>query len=276
MVDLSKNSRIGQLVGVASLVLVLLATPRAASPVADVQFQVNTFTANTQRNPGIAMDPAGNFVVAWTSFGQDGDDAGVFAQCFDANATRRGAEFQVNTFTAGQQFDPVVGMDGSGNFVVAWTGDFQDGSGFGVFGRRFDGACAAQGPEFQVNSTTVGSQFHPAVAMNAAGTFVVAWTSESQDGDGLGVFAQRFDATGSRQGAEFQVNTSTLFDQFEPAVALDAAGNFVVAWTSTHLMVGAAVFAQRFGATGTPRGTEFQVNAEGDAQRPSVGSDAAG
>jgi hypothetical protein len=48
------------------------------------EFLVNTFTTGnqylTRSGPTLAADPAGNFVVAWSSYGQDGDAGGVFAQ----------------------------------------------------------------------------------------------------------------------------------------------------------------------------------------------------
>src|SRR5438132_901931 len=249
MAEPSKNSRIGQLVGVASLVLVLLATPRAASPVADVQFQVNTFTANTQRNPGIAMDPAGNFVVAWTSFGQDGDDAGVFAQCFDANATRRGPEFQVNTYTAGQQFDPVVAMDGSGNFVVAWTSTHLM-VGAAVFAQRFGATGTPRGTEFQVNAE--GDAQRPSVGSDAAGNFVVAWDT------GRDVRAQAFSASGTPSRSEFPVNFGR-----RPAVGMGPNGDFVITGFDNDEAI--LVFAQSYDSTGTPQGSALQVNDPGSA-----------
>ena len=58
----------------------------------------------------------------------------------------------------------------------------------------------AQGGEFQVNTYTTGNQSYPAVAMDADGDFVVAWTEPGQDGSGYGVFARRFTARGRRPG----------------------------------------------------------------------------
>jgi hypothetical protein len=46
------------------------------------EFQVNTYTTNYQYTPAVASDGAGNFVVAWESFLQDGDAGGVFGQRF--------------------------------------------------------------------------------------------------------------------------------------------------------------------------------------------------
>ncbi len=52
--------------------------------------------------------------------GQDGSATGVFARRFDAAGIAQGAEFQVNVYTTDNQFGPAVGMDGDGDFVVAW------------------------------------------------------------------------------------------------------------------------------------------------------------
>ena len=57
------------------------------------EFQVNTFTTESQDRPFVASDPAGNFVVVWDSDGQDGSGKGIVGQRFDAAGARRGAEF---------------------------------------------------------------------------------------------------------------------------------------------------------------------------------------
>lgn len=117
------------------------------------------------------------------------------------------------------------------------------------------------GPEFQVNTYTTGPQGFPEIAVSATGDFVVAWESAPQDGSDFGVFAQRFAADGSKLGDELQVNTYTTGTQWDPSVAIDGAGNFVVAW---HGEVGSTtsfeVFARRFDPTGAPLTEEFQVN----------------
>jgi hypothetical protein len=117
------------------------------------------------------------------------------------------------------------------------------------------------GPEFQVNSYTTGLQRNPAVASALLGNFVVVWDSSLQDGDGYGIFGQRFNASGVPQGSEFQVNSYTTGRQYVPAVASDAGGNFVVVWHSSGQDgSGDGIFGQRFNASGVPQGSEFQVN----------------
>src|SRR6188508_215988 len=77
-----------------------------------------------------------------------------------------GAEFQVNTYSTGNQQGPDVGTDAAGNFVVIWTGaGDQDTSGTGVFGQRFSADGSQLGGEFQVNTYTTDDQGFQKVAV---------------------------------------------------------------------------------------------------------------
>lgn len=171
-----------------------------------------------------------------------------------------GTEFQINAYTTDWQAIPAVAMDPEGSFVVVWASYDQDGGPWsGVFGQRYDAGATPLGEEFQVNTYTTGPQYRPAVATGASGDFVVVWQSFSQDGSAWGVFGQRYDAGGEPAGGEFQVNTYTTSHQYDPRVAADASGNFVVVWTGADGFAG-GIFGQRYDATGAPLGGEFQVN----------------
>ncbi len=245
------------------------------------EFQVNGFITDDQADPAVAMDADGNFVVVWESDFQDGSFNSVFARRYDAAGAPQSSWFQVNDFATGSQDNPAVAMDADGNFVVVWDSYGQDGSFDGVFARRYNAAGAPQGAEFQVNSFTSNQQKDAAVAMDADGAFVVAWEDGSQDGDDYGIFAQRYDAAGVPQGTEFQVNSYTSSHQENPAVTMDADGDFVVAWRSDYQdgdNSGYGVFAQRYDAAGMPKGPEFQVNSftTGSQQNPAMAMDADG
>jgi len=80
-------------------------------------------------------------------------------------------------------------------------------------------------PDFRVNSTIEGTQWKPAIAADANGDFVVAWAGGGgQDGDGYGIYAQRYNPAGQPQGTEFLINTTTQRSQMNPSVAIDGAG----------------------------------------------------
>ncbi len=255
--------------------------PQPCSPEGEVQ--ANTYALDFQTQPAVAAAPDGDFfVVVWTSSpvghpAQDGSGRGVFAQVYDANANPVGSEIQVNTTTTDDQQFPTVAA-GNDGFVIAWQSTGQDGSGTGIYAQRFNQAGAAVGNEFRVNTVTEGAQRRPSAAMEDGGAFVICWDS-APVGD-ADIRCQRYNAAGAAQGGEIAVNTTTSGSQVLPSVAMDLAGNFVVAWQSQAALVadGTDIRAQRFDANGATLGSEVLVNvttAE-DQGEPSVARDADG
>jgi hypothetical protein len=266
--------------GWTGLVLALLIAVSGSAPAAAADLQINTYTTGDQRRAAVATDGSGNFVVVWDSFSQDGSDAGIFGQRYDNAGALVGSEFQVNTYTTGRQVFPAVASDASGNFVVVWESDGQDGSARGVFCQRFNSTGTMVGGEFQVNTYTTGAQTDAAAAADSSGNFVVVWNSAGQDGSSYGVFGQRYDSSGTPVGSEFQVNAYTTDLQMFPAVTADPAGDFVVVWISRLQDDGVAhgIFGQRYDSTGAAVGSEFQVNTftTGSQTNPSVSADGNG
>jgi hypothetical protein len=225
------------------------------------EFQVNTFTDSAQRNPDVAMDAAGDFVVTWQSIYQDGENFySIYAQRYNSAGQASGTEFRVESYTLSKQTNPAVAMDADGDFVITWQSYDQDGSYAAIYARRYNSGGQSQGTEFQVNTYTTGAQYAPTVAMDADGDFVITWSSNYQDGDRSGVFARRYNSGGQAQGAEFQVNTFTTHNQYLSAVAMDSRGDFVVTWLRWVVDEGNDVNAQRYSSTGERVGSEFIVN----------------
>ncbi len=250
------------------------------------EFLVNAYTTGFQFPNGVAADADGNFVVAWSDL-QSGGEASfeTRARRFNSSGVPQGGDIVVNTYTTGFQASSAVAMSSTGSFVVVWASGpdsgpvGQDGSGFGVFGQRFDAAGAPQGGEFQVNQYTTGRQDRPHVAMDASGGFLVVWKSETDlamagaldgttgpAGGGGGpqfgdIVARRYDNTGTPVGNEFQVNTTGTGAQNDPDVALDTTGRAIITWSS-YLQDGSSfgVYAQRLDASGNKLGPEFNVS----------------
>ena len=109
-------------------------------------------------------------------------------------------EFQVNTFTAGNQSVPDAGSRADGGFVVVWMDSFRDGFLRGVFGQRFDSTGTKIGADFQVNTITAGLQSDPRIAMRPDGAFVVVWSSFASVANGRNIYGQRFDSSGDEDG----------------------------------------------------------------------------
>jgi len=237
------------------------------------EFQVNTYTNNSQSLPSVAGLSGGGFVVTWQSFGQDGSNAGVYGQLFESGGNKVGSEFQVNTNTNDYQGSPSAAGLSDGGFIVTWQSFGQDGSGDGVYGQLFDGSGNKVGSEFQVNTCTNNGQRTPFVAGLSGGGFVVTWESNLQDGSYFGIYGQLFDRFGNKVGNEFQVNTFTYNSELRSSVASLSNGGFVVVWESL-VFTGeyANIFAQLFAGSGGKVGSEFQVNTyTNDSQKyPSV------
>lgn len=107
--------------------------------------------------------------------------------------------------------------------------------------------------------------------MNASGNFVVAWVRVNEVNSG--VFARQFDATGTPLASEFKV--ADVSPIVGPSVAIDGAGNVVVAWTDYPT----AVMARRYDGTGTPLGAAFPVSTSsivGTITSPVIAGDATG
>ena len=225
------------------------------------EFQINEYTTGDQEVPAVASDAAGNFVVLWTSKSQDGSYNSVQGRRYDASGVALDGEFQVNTYTTGNQAQTGVASADNGEFVAVWASYRQDGSGWGIQGQRYDPDGIPLAGEFQANTYTTSHQHYPTVAMNADGDFMVVWQSNSQDGSDNSIQGQRFDSEGVPLGTEFQVNSYTTYHQRFPDIAAADNGNFVVVWQSQYQDGSEyGIHAQLYDSDGLLVGSEFQVN----------------
>ena len=270
--------------GLALLAVVLTPVALAAQvPPWTGENQVNTYTTGSQNVPAVACAGDGSFVVVWESDGQDGSKFGVFGQLFDRSGQKAGDEFQVNSYTTGDQGNPAVAAAPNGDFIVVWQTVLlvaEGGPRDHIYGQRYHASAAGPtkaGPEFQVNAeTTTSHQLTASVGTDALGNFVVVWLNS--DAFQYEIFGQRFDASGTRVGAQFQVNTYTSGQRSRPRIGVAPDGKFVVVWHGYGAGGQYGVFGQRFFASGTKSGGEFPVNTftSGFERYPAVGMDRKG
>ena len=240
----------------------------AGNPVG-AAISVATTTAGDQSEPGMTALEDGRFVVVWTDHSQTGGDMAstdLRAQVFNADASRSGAEFLVNTMRINDQSDATVTALDDGRFVVCWTDDsqrpsaglFDDLSGLSLRLQAFTATGTRSGPEILVNTTVTGDQFQPAIITLANGNFVVCWTDASAlpGASFMDLRAQVFATSGARLGDEFIVNTRLDVTHDAPALAALADGRFVAVWSED----GTALTGQLFDADGRHSGAEFRVS----------------
>jgi VCBS repeat-containing protein len=240
------------------------------------EIQVNTTTASNQRFASVDALTNGNFVVAWTSSNQAGDSSsGNFMQIFASDGSKIGGEIHVNTYTNNSQNTPSVEATPDGGFIVGWMSYTQDGSSpasYGAYMRKFDASGTAVTNEIRMNQTTYQNQQIPEVTVLDDGNIIATWTSNLQDGSGLGVYQRLYNANLSPIGGEVLVNTTTSGSQGSPSVSA-LSGGYVTVWEAANVDgSGYGIAAQLYNNSGSKVGGEFVLNSTttGNQRYPSV------
>ena len=213
-------------------------------------------------------------------------DIGAFefrtAEFLDADEALVNAAGSNNQTTRGNDLaargsHQAVAVDSVGNSVVVWSDSAKDGSGWGIFGRRYDFDGNAVGNEFQVNAEALNDQYHASVAMDDLGRFVVVFTGV--DAAGTGIFLRRFRSDGTAiDSADLLVNAGqTTGNQINPSIAVNSVGQMAIAWQNE----GAGIYARTFDMTSAAVGNELTstlitVETDSTANEPSVDMNNAG
>jgi hypothetical protein len=213
------------------------------------EFLINQFTDFNQRTPTIAALTNGGFVVAWVSeqerqvaltSGSNSVAAAtsgivtasvdIYARLYNSSGTAVGNEFLVN-----DDFktcaEPSVAVAADNSLMVVWTAHdtVNPNNSWDVYGRIFTNGVA-EGSVFYVNSHLYGDQYSPRISSLGL-DYMVTWTSLGQDGSREGVYGQFVHDNGLLTGGEFRVNTTTVNQQMQAAVASDGAQQFLAVWT---------------------------------------------
>jgi hypothetical protein len=215
--------------------------------------------------PIVRRDAVGNFLVVWND-----NNTTLNARLFNADGSARGAAFVVSSGRL-----PGVAMDAAGDFVITWSAI--SASAYHLYAQRYTAAGSAVGTAIDVNDESPDQTLYStAVAMDADGDFVVAWNQATQIflPGGVGPFgsssirAKRYAHDGSLLGSDILVDLnlnnpsqlSAVFTPLDPVVAMNPAGDFVVAWNDKSLTSRPAVYVRPYGADGRPLGPKQRVN----------------
>ncbi|RKY16678.1 MAG: hypothetical protein DRQ55_17505, partial [Planctomycetota bacterium] len=183
------------------------------------------------------------------------------------------------TFHNNAQVDAAVTVDAEGRLFTAFVdygGNVVGGMGTNIFVRCFlpDGTALDASETLAHTTLLPFSQIDPRLASNrlrgAATVHWMVWQDGGNDGDGQGIFAQRFGMTGAPLGTAWQVNTTTTGDQLLPQIACDHVGNALITWEDRSSGTG-AIMARVYLPDGTPSTGEMLLDATPGAQhRPAV------
>ncbi|WP_205587997.1 Ig-like domain-containing protein [Pseudomonas aeruginosa] len=194
-------------------------------------------TTNGVRATGISALDDGRVVFSY-SYNTGGAAAyDVHFRIYDPVTRAFGAPKVANLTTADNQASPSVACLANGNFVITWESNNkggQDTSGYGIWGRIFNATGEPVSGEFLVNGRTLNNQTHPVVIAHQGGGFVVIYQSQSDLAPGAntyGIYAQYFDETGQKVGAELHINHMLVGDQTQVSASFLDSGKLFVSWT---------------------------------------------
>jgi hypothetical protein len=166
-------------------------------PTSGAEFIINN-SANVCANPSVAGGSDGSYVVAWSQKDYQSprwNSWDIWGRAYPAPINAAGPTTAINTHLYGDQYAPQVSAFGT-NYLILWTSMGQDGSWEGVYGQSVSPADASRnGPEFRVNTTTVGKQIHPIVAADQSGRFLSVWSSYSGGPNDFDLYAQVYVST---------------------------------------------------------------------------------
>ena len=213
----------------------LPAVPRTLS-YAGSELAINSYTTGSQSYPSVASDAQGNYVVVWSGEGAGGVQ-GIYGRRYTAAGVPLSDQFQIHNQSG---YYSTVRMDGSGNFVVAWT----DGTTNEIKLRRYDAAGVAQGAATTIPNTSAGWQ--PSLSVSSNGSFIVGWNFWNSSAE---YRLQRYDATGQAVGSVIVANPAES-SMNDGRVAMGADGSFVTTWMDWST----GIYARRFSAAGEALG----------------------
>jgi len=247
-------------------------------------FRVNLTVDAPQQNPRVAFMTNGGAAFVWQGGKLGAQD--IYFRTFNPTlgVMKPQRDILVNTYTTGQQGNPVITCLSNGNLAVAWCSLHQDKGLEGVYARILTPAGAFVGDPFLVNQFTSNNQRQPSIATLANGRFVVVWISANQGVSAaesirhtnrVHVYARVFTKGGYPASDEFRINTESNLCS-GPAVAAFGQTGFTVTWAEKMPNPGDSwdICARSFSAPNTPATDAIRLNelAYGDQFAPEIAS----
>jgi len=222
------------------------------------------------RDPEIAIDTAGNFVIVWQAQEHPGHKG--WAQLFNAFGERVGENFLILDLNASanpliNEFEfPRVAYNSQGYFFICWMGAISGpgGTKYHPLGRVYNHSREPITKIFPL--VTPGSEWdyggHVCVAANSRDNFVTAFGVN----DTLGTYpnnaiaVRTFDTLGNALNEVTIVNDVIDLGDiwWTVRVAVDDLDGYVVLWSDSR--DGRNLWAQRFNSEDEPQGKNYRIN----------------
>ena len=308
------SDTLGGTIGTDRDILTARSTDAGVTWAAPVALNTNARTdSDSDYHPQLAADDAGNWLAIWQIFdGDDGDYDILFSKCSRLQPGCPGAIVDwpnwtapaaLNTNAASDSGDdewPKVTTDGVGRWVAVWESPDTLGGTIGtdqdiLTARSADSGATWTAPAaLNTNAASdSGADERPHMTTDGQGHWVAVWSSNDSLSGTIGtdydILIARSTDNGATWTAPAALNTNAASDSggdYNPRVATDGAGHWVVAWYSNDTLGGTVgtdydIFVVRSsdnGTTWTPPAA-LNTNATSDSGYdgvPHVTTDATG
>lgn len=224
---------------------------RSWSPAELLYSRIGTQLADG-RDPTVATDRQGNWIIVWTSSGLPGGPTGSDSDIFYALSTNHGLSWSVPKAVAPEavtdaasDFSASIASDGQDGWVVAWATQG------GAYGNDFDTLRSISkdrgvtwSPSLPLNTnadTDIGDDFAPRVETDGAGQWIAVWMSNDSLNDTIGRDDDILVSYSTDQGERWtfprplNLNAATDDvddDDYNPRIATDRRGTWLAMWHS--------------------------------------------
>lgn len=218
-------------------------------------------------SPSVSSGRSGQLAMTWSR----GD--GLYLRAFWPDGSPAGEETRVDGASGLVLSAPSVACNAAARCLVVWH-ELTEPTGNGVIlGRTFGPTGSPASPVLVLAGDPEASATDPSVGVDALGNAVVAWAELSAETDGQDIVARRVGPDGWPAGERFRVNLGTPGDQLRPAVSVNGAGDFAIAWAQgpdpdRTEQEQAGIFGRLYSSTGRPLSADFEVATADDLFSP--------
>ena len=186
----------------------------------------------------------------------------VYFQKFDALGNKIGTNQRVNDDTSSISFHtkPVITIRRDKSFIIAWREQKYGGNG-DIYMQIFNPNGQKVGSNIQVDDTLTGDidRDYPAISSDSVGNFTIVWIDSRLTEIYYQPWAQNFNYSGNKIGANFRVDQGLSLDKLEPRVSKRYDGNFIIAWYDNPPSGPTMPYCRRYNNINLPLGNQFTL-----------------
>ncbi|MBI3072153.1 MAG: hypothetical protein HYY84_08535 [Deltaproteobacteria bacterium] len=189
----------------------------------------SVITGATSSVPAVAIDPAGNVVVAWNQ--SDGTKPRVWANRYVVASSAWGGAVPISNDAGNSTSSVQVATDVGGNVVAVWSQDLR------IWANRWSADAGAWSTAERVELASGSTNFGPKIAVDREGNATVVWSQNStgQIANPEHVWANRWSIASGTWGDAGRLESDSVSAKYA-SVAACGSGDVVAAWIHSALL----------------------------------------